>query len=75
MALMSVLPVEIDAFGESTQAPKPDFFRLARNGHIDLHRTSIEEFTENGLQLGDGTALDLDTVILAMMAFTSIAIL
>jgi len=65
VSLVSKLPVEIDAFGESTQAPKPEFFRLARNGGIDLHRTSIEEFTENGLQLGDGTALDLDTVILA----------
>ncbi|MCH9005418.1 MAG: hypothetical protein IH838_09040 [Proteobacteria bacterium] len=59
------MPVEIDSFGESTQCPKPEFFRLARTGHIDLHRTSVEKFTENGLQLDDGKALDLDTVILA----------
>ncbi|MCH8101226.1 MAG: NAD(P)/FAD-dependent oxidoreductase [Proteobacteria bacterium] len=65
VSLVSKLPVEIDSFGESTQAPKPEFFRLARTGHIDLHRTSVEAFTEDGLQLGDGTALDLDTVILA----------
>ena len=65
VSLVSKLPVEIDSFGESTQAPKPEFFRLARTGHIDLHRTSVEKFSESGLQLGDGTALDLDTVILA----------
>ena len=65
VSLVPKLPVEIDAFGESTQAPKPEFFRLARTGHIDLHRTSVEKFTEDGLQLGDGTALELDTVILA----------
>ena len=65
VSLVSKLPVEIDSFGESTQCPKPEFFRLARTGHIDLHRTSVEKFTENGLQLDDGKALDLDTVILA----------
>jgi len=65
VSLVSKVPVEIDAFGESTQAPKPEFFRLARTGDIDLHRTSVASFTENGLQLGDGTTLDLDTVILA----------
>jgi len=65
VSLVSKVPVEIDAFGESTQAPKPEFFRRARTGHIDLHRTSVNSFTENGLQLGDGTTLDLDTVILA----------
>ena len=65
VSLVPKSPVEIDAFGESTQAPKPEFFRLARTGHIDLHRTSVERFTENGLQLGDGSALDLDTVVLA----------
>ena len=63
VSLVPKSPVEIDAFGESTQAPKPEFFRLARTGHIDLHRTSVERFTENGLQLGDGNALDLDTVV------------
>jgi len=65
VSLVSKLPIEIDAFGESTQAPKPEFFRLARTGHIDLHRTTVQKFTENGLQLGDGKALDLDVVILA----------
>ena len=57
VSLVSKLPVEIDAFGESTQVPKPEFFRLARTGHIDLHRTSVDKFTENGLQLGEACHL------------------
>ena len=65
VSLVPKLPIEIDTFGESTQAPKPEFFRLARTGHINLHRTTLEKFTENGLQLGNGTVLNLDTVILA----------
>jgi len=58
-------PVEIDAFGESTQVPKPKFFRLARDGKIDLHRTGIERFDSNGLRLANGEILDVDTVIFA----------
>ena len=65
VSLVPRLPVEIDAFGESTQVPKSDFFRHARNGGINLHRTGIERFTANGLQLENGELLDLDTVILA----------
>ena len=65
VSLVPKLPVEIDAFGESTQVPKSDFFRLARNGGINLHRTGIEKFTANGLLLTNGETLNLDTVILA----------
>ena len=36
VSLVPVLPVEIDAFGESTQVPKPEFFKLARSGGIKL---------------------------------------
>jgi len=32
------LPIEVDAFGETLQVPKSEFFRLARAGRIDLHR-------------------------------------
>jgi dimethylaniline monooxygenase (N-oxide forming) len=65
VSLVPKLPVEIDAFGESTQIPKPEFFRLARSGKIDLHRSAIDSFTPNGLKLSNGETLSLDTVILA----------
>jgi dimethylaniline monooxygenase (N-oxide forming) len=65
VSLVPRLPVEIDAFGESTQIPKSDFFRIARTGGIDLHKAGIEKFTANGLRLTNGETLDLDTVILA----------
>jgi dimethylaniline monooxygenase (N-oxide forming) len=65
VSLVPKLPVEIDAFGESTQVPKSDFFRLARRGNIGLHRTVIEKFTANGLQLGNGETLEVDTVVFA----------
>jgi len=65
VSLVPKQPVEIDAFGESTQVPKPKFFRLARDGKIDLHRTGIERFDSNGLRLANGEILDVDTVIFA----------
>jgi dimethylaniline monooxygenase (N-oxide forming) len=65
VSLVPKLPVEIDAFGESTQVPRPDFFRLARKGEIVLHRSAIDRFTPDGLLLANGESLDLDTVILA----------
>jgi dimethylaniline monooxygenase (N-oxide forming) len=65
VSLVPKLPVEIGAFRESTQIPKSDFFRLARTGDIELHRTSIDKFTANGLQLVNGETLNLDTVIFA----------
>ena len=65
VSLVPKLPVEIDAFGESTQVPRSEFFRLARRGEIDLHHTVIERFSEKGLQLANGESLDVDTVIFA----------
>jgi len=65
VSLVPKQPVEIDAFGESTQVPKPKFFRLAREGKINLHRTSIERFDSNGLRLANGEKLDIDTVVFA----------
>jgi dimethylaniline monooxygenase (N-oxide forming) len=65
VSLVPKQPVEVDAFGESTQVPKPAFFRLARNGKIDLHRTGIERFDSNGLRLLNGERLDVDTVVFA----------
>ena len=65
VSLVPKLPVEIDAFGESTQVPRPEFFQLARSGAINLHRTEIERFTPDGLVLTNGETLDLDIVIAA----------
>lgn len=65
VSLVPKKPIEIDAFGESTQVPKNEFFRLARNGTIQLHKTVIEKYTPSGVQLDNGELLDLDTVILA----------
>lgn len=58
-------PIEIGAFSESTMVPRSSFYRLARNDAIKLHRTTIEEYTPTGLKLADGSALDLDLIILA----------
>jgi dimethylaniline monooxygenase (N-oxide forming) len=58
-------PIEIGAFSESTMVPRGSFYRLARNDEIQLHRTTIEEFTPTGLKLADGEHLELDLVILA----------
>jgi len=65
VSLVPRLPVEIDAFGESTQVPKPDFFRLARSGDIKLHRTTITKYSTSGVHLTNGESLDVDLVILA----------
>ena len=65
VSLASTLPIEIDAFGESTMVPRPEFFRLIRDGGIQPHRTSIEHYTETGIKLADGSHLDVDLLILA----------
>ena len=65
VSLVPRLAVEIDAFGESTQVPKAEFFRLARSGEIKLHRTTINKYTADGLQLTNGELLDVNLVILA----------
>ena len=65
VSLVPEKPVEIDAFGESTQVPRSEFFRLARSGEIELQRTEIDRFTESGLRLANGENLELDLVIFA----------
>ena len=65
VSLVPKLSIEVDAFGEPLQVPKSEFFRLARAGRINLHRSEIERFTSSGLQLANGDSLELDTVILA----------
>ena len=59
------LPIEIDAFGESTMLPRADFFRLARSGAINAHKSTIARFTPKGVVLENGTELTIDTMILA----------
>ena len=34
-------PVDIDCFGESTMVPRPELYRLIRQGRIAAHRTEI----------------------------------
>ena len=65
VSLVPKTPIEIDAFGESTMIPKGAFFKLARNGDIKLHRTTIDQYTPTGLRLTDANQLDLDLVIMA----------
>jgi dimethylaniline monooxygenase (N-oxide forming) len=57
-------PIEIDAFGESTMLPRPNFYRLARQGRITVHRTEIARYTPDGVELKDGTRLELDLMVL-----------
>ena len=57
--------IEIGAFNEATMVPRPDFFRLSRNGGIDLHKTSVRGFTASGVTLDNGDHIDADMVILA----------
>jgi dimethylaniline monooxygenase (N-oxide forming) len=65
VSLVSPKPIEIDAFGESTMIARPEFFRRLRNNEFRGHRASIDHYTEHGVQLSDGTALELDLVIMA----------
>ena len=64
-SLVPKAPIEFGAFHESTMVPKGQFFKLARSGKIELHRTTIQEYTESGVLLGDGTTVDADLVVLA----------
>ena len=65
VSLVPEKPIEIDAFGESTMIPRSAFYRLARGDAIKLHRTSIEKFTATGVRLANGSALELDVLVLA----------
>lgn len=65
VSLVPKAPIDIDAFGESTMVPPGIFFRQARNGSINLHRTNVAEYTTTGLRLADQTTIDLDIIVLA----------
>ena len=65
VSLVPDKPIEIDAFGESTMLPRPDFYRLARRGVIQLHRTEIDSYSKSGVNLLDGSSLDIDVMVLA----------
>jgi dimethylaniline monooxygenase (N-oxide forming) len=63
--LVPSTPVEVDCFGESTMVPRPELYRLIREGRISAHRTEIERYTPEGVALKDGEVLDVDRVVLA----------
>jgi cation diffusion facilitator CzcD-associated flavoprotein CzcO len=63
-SLLPAKPVEVDAFGESTMLPRPEFYRWARNGRIDVRCSEIAEYTPEGVALKNGRKLEADVVIL-----------
>lgn len=63
--LVPRVPVEIDAFGESTMVPRPDLYKLIRKGRLIAHRTEIDHYTRDGIVLEDGTELETDCVVFA----------
>ncbi len=65
VSLVSDIPIEIDAFDESTMLPRPEFYRLIRNGAINAQRTGIARYTPGGVGLENGVELDIDIMILA----------
>jgi len=56
-------PVDIDCFGESTMVPRPEFYRLIRQGRIAAHRAEIAAFARDGIALQDGDTLAVDCVV------------
>ncbi len=62
--LVPSVPVEIGCFHESTMVPRPGLYHAIREGRIKAHRTTIKEFTNNGISLEDGDELEVDTVVL-----------
>ncbi len=62
-SLVPRLPIEIDAFGESTMLPRSELYRLIRRGAIDPYRAEIETYTPTGVTLSTGEHLDVDMMI------------
>ena len=58
-------PIEFDAFSDAVMLPRPRFYDLLRTGEIEPIMSEITEFTPSGVRLKNGTARELDTVILA----------
>ncbi|MEE8511433.1 MAG: FAD-dependent oxidoreductase [Acidiferrobacterales bacterium] len=56
-------PVDIDCFGESTMVPRPELYRLIRQGRITAHRAEIAAFARDGITLQDGDTLAVDCVV------------
>ena len=65
VSLVPKRPVEVDAFGESTMLPRPDFYRLLRRGIIDAHVTTVAGYRPEGVTLGDGSDLEVEVMVLA----------
>ena len=65
VSLVPTQPVEIDTFGESVMLPRPEFYRLVRNGLIRPQRSEITEYTPTGILLKNGERLAADVVVLA----------
>ena len=64
-SLVPPMPIELSGFDHTTMVPRPDFYRLVREGVIDARRGEIERFTERGITLKNGEQLEADVVILA----------
>ena len=58
-------PIEIGAFSEATMVPRPDFYAAVRSDDIQLRRGSVSRFVPSGIELSDGTKLEVDQVIFA----------
>ncbi len=56
-------PLDIDCFGESTMVPRPELYRLIRQGRIMAHRAEIAAFARDGITLQDGDTLAVDCVV------------
>ncbi len=50
-SLVPPMPIELSGFDHTTMVPRPDFYRLVREGAINACRDEIEEFTERGVTL------------------------
>lgn len=63
--LVPDLPAEIDGFAEGAMLPRGDFYRLVRRGAITPHRSAVEAYSDREIRLRDGTAIEVDVVVLA----------
>ena len=58
-------PVEIGSFGEPTMLPRPQFFRLIRQGAINARRSGVRGFGPSEVILNSGDKIAADLVVLA----------
>lgn len=64
-SLVPPMSIELSGFDHTTMVPRPDFYRLVREGAIEACPGEIEKFTEGGIMLKNGEQIDADVVILA----------